>query len=438
MKHILTSAFIAGAALLLAGCGNKVSTHSDPDLKVSSVTTSTSTEKTSPSSSSNAVTTTTSTATTAVTTTTVPQPPADLILKGMDTVEVYTELTLDEFITDKNVELSEGSALLNTADPGEYQVDIKYISNGNEFTEKLTYNVADTTPPLLLNSGWNPYHVAGKDFDLSNYVGFADNYDRNVSLTYTGDIDPNTLGNYPLHAIATDSSGNSTEWDVTISVVNSVPVPPDDRTRVPFSDFAAAYGGEGRRLGLDISAWQADVDFNALKNAGCDFVIMRAGYCYGDPKTDDYFFQNLERARAAGMDYSIYFYFTDNNEEEVREHARWLADVLGGEPVDLPIAFDWEDFGTFQQFGMNIKDLNDLYAAFRDELSKYGYDTMLYSSRNFLRDFWTEKTKSLGPVWLAHYVDETNYDGDYYIWQQSSCGRIDGIAGDVDMNVLYE
>lgn len=435
-KILLTILFSAGA-LILTGCGNKASDNSEPKLsaEVASISQSES-EKASSSAVTSAVTTTKITAT--AVTTTVPQPPADLKLSGMDRVEVYSDLTLNDFITDKNVELKEGDALLNTSDTGEYEVDIKYIYNGNEFSKKLNYIVEDTTPPLLLNSGWTPYHKAGKAFDLNDYVGFVDNYDRNVSLTYTGDIDPAAVGDYPLHAAAYDSSGNVTEWDVTISVVETVPVPPDDRTRVPFADFAAQYGGEGRRLGLDISAWQTNVDFDALIGAGCDFVIMRAGYCYGDPKTDDYFYQNLERARASGMDYSVYFYFTDNSEEEVREHARWIAEQLGGEPTSLPIGFDWEEFGNFQKYGMNINDINNLYAAFRDEMSKYGYETMLYSSRNFLRDVWYEKTKALGPVWLAHYVDETNYDGDYFIWQQSSCGRIDGIAGDVDMNILYE
>ncbi len=437
MNKILITMLISVGAVVLSGCGNKVSDKNEPKLSAEVASSMPSdAEATSEHVSTSAV--TTAVTTTVVTTTTVPQPPADLRLSGMESVEVYSDITLSDFITDKNVELSEGDALLNTADTGTYEVDIKYKYNGHEFSKKLDYIVEDTTPPLLLNSGWETMHKAGKAFDLNDYVGFVDNYDRNVSLSYTGDIDPNTVGDYPLHAVAADSSGNVTEWDVTISVVNEVPKPADNRTRVSFEDFAAQYGGEGRRVGLDISAWQTDVDYDALIGAGCDFVIMRAGYCYGEPKTDDYFHQNLERARASGMAYSVYFYFTDNSEDAVREHARWIAEQLGGEPTDLPIGFDWEEFSHFQKYGMNIHDINNLYAAFRDELAKFGYDTMLYSSRNFLRDVWDEKTKALGPVWLAHYVDETNYEGDYYIWQQSSCGRIAGINGDVDMNVLYE
>ncbi len=62
---------------------------------------------------------------------------------------------------------------------------------------------------------------------------------------------------------------------------------------------------------------------------------------------------------------------------------------------------------------------------------------MLYSSKNFLNNIWSERTKSSTPVWLAHFVDETDYDGEYAIWQASAYGHIPGINGDVDMDIQY-
>ena len=84
---------------------------------------------------------------------------------------------------------------------------------------------------------------------------------------------------------------------------------------------------------------------------------------------------------------------------------------------------------------MNIHDLNCIFEAFCDELEKNGYSAMLYSSKNFLNNFWENRGDH--PVWLAHYVDETDYEGSYAIWQASAYGRIPGIAGDVDMNIRY-
>ncbi|MBP0974486.1 MAG: glycoside hydrolase family 25, partial [Oscillospiraceae bacterium] len=58
-------------------------------------------------------------------------------------------------------------------------------------------------------------------------------------------------------------------------------------------------------------------------------------------------------------------------------------------------------------------------------------------SKNVLETIWSEKSKRIAPVWLAHYTKQTNYEGDYAIWQASAYGRIPGIAGDVDMDIRY-
>ena len=132
-----------------------------------------------------------------------------------------------------------------------------------------------------------------------------------------------------------------------------------------------------------------------------------------------------------------YFYTTDRSEEKVRENVRWIADLLKGQKLDLPIVFDWEEFSHFQQYGMSIRDLNNVYAAFADEVVKQGYKPMLYSSKIFLDTIWSERSKNISPVWLAHYVDETTYTGEYAIWQANAYGRIPGIDGDVDMDIQY-
>lgn len=379
-----------------------------------------------------------SAATAAVTTTaSKTEPPENLILKCRDTVEVWEKLTIENLITEKNVELAEKDAAVDTTSLGAHEIAVKYKSGEAEFEKKLSYTVVDTTAPMLLNGGWSPIHIRGKDFDLNDYVGFADNFDPHPALTYEGIVDVSKNGDYPLKATVTDSSGNVTSWDVTITVADSKPVVADTNQRVKFSDFTAKNSGEGRSFGIDVSAWQGDVDFNAVKAAGAEFVFIRIGYYYDHVVMDDYFKSNLQKAKSAGLKVGLYFYTTDNTEESAREHARWIVQQLEDTSLELPIAFDWEEFGNFQQYGMSIHDLNEIYLAFADEVEKHGYKSMLYSSKNFLNNFWTESTKSANPVWLAHFVDETDYGGDYWIWQGSCFGKIPGIAGDVDMNVMY-
>jgi GH25 family lysozyme M1 (1,4-beta-N-acetylmuramidase) len=160
------------------------------------------------------------------------------------------------------------------------------------------------------------------------------------------------------------------------------------------------------------------------------------GYYYGsDIVMDDYYMQNMANATAAGLDVGVYFYTADNTEEGARERARWIVEQPDGRKLDYPIAFDWEEWSTFQEYGMNIRDLNNVFEAFCDEVEKSGYTAMLYSSKNFLESVWENYGDH--PVWLAHYTDETDYEGDFALWQASAYGRIPGIGGDVDMNIRF-
>ena len=435
MNHLKYMYLFAGimSACLFTGCADRPAESRSSDSAAEAVTTAPAATTTSTA----AVTTTTTVTTTVVTTTQKIDPPDDLHMTCLDTVEAGSDITLDAFITDRNVALKDGSALLDTSNPGWYNAEIPYLYHGAEFTHTLQYHVIDTTIPYVINPGLESYHKVETPFDLNDYIGFADNCDSRPVLTYEGEIDPDTVGSYPLAVTVTDSSGNYNTWNITVNVVEEVPKSVDTEPRVNYSDFISRYEGDDVRFGIDVSAWQGDIDYKAVRDAGCSFVIIRAGYFYSQVVPDDYFRQNLKNAAAAGLDVGVYFYTTDRSEEEVREHVRWITEQLDGQKLDLPIVFDWEEFAHFQKYGMSIHDLNNVYAAFADEVRKQGYTPMLYSSKIFLDTIWSEHTKASSPVWLAHYVDETTYTGEYEIWQASSCGRIPGIDGDVDMDIQY-
>lgn len=299
------------------------------------------------------------------------------------------------------------------------------------------YAVKDSTPPLMLWSGEGAIILTGDEFDIKNVIGYGDNADPNPKVEYTGKVDTSKPGDYPLHVTVTDASGNSTDWDTNISVADSLPSYQDDSPRTKFGDFVSAYKKDGRHFGIDVSEWQGDIDFDKVKKAGCEFVIMRAGFSLdGKVTADATFKKNYEAAKKAGLKIGLYLFSYDNTEELARNSARWVIDQLGGDIPDLPIAFDWEDFGQFQTYEMSFIGLNRLYDAFSDELRKAGCDCMLYGSLNYLEKVWEDTDTR--PVWLAHYTDNTDYKGPYRIWQASSTGRISGIEGDVDMNILYD
>ena len=108
---------------------------------------------------------------------------------------------------------------------------------------------------------------------------------------------------------------------------------------------------------------------------------------------------------------------------------------MGGYKLDLPIAFDWEDFSNFRKFKLSLHNLNEMANAFIKTVMDAGYQGMLYSSKTYLENFWQNKYNY--PVWLAHYTDKTSYQGNYLMWQLSNTGRIPGIYGPVDINIMY-
>ena len=309
------------------------------------------------------------------------------------------------------------------------------LTPAKEFT--LRYSVEDTEPPVILWNGSGTVLQRGTDFDINEVFGYGDNADPAPQINVDGKVYMDTAGRYSMHITLTDASGNSTESDLYVDVADPLPAYTDNYARTKFSSFARKYKGTGRSFGIDVSTWQRDIDFEAVKAAGCDFVIIRVGYSDDGTLTEDsYFRKNLKNAKAAGLKVGLYMYSYDNSEEEVRRAADKIIELLGEETLDLPIAFDWEDFGHFQKYRMSFATLNSLYDAFAEELATGGYDCMLYSSRNFLDEVWAETDTR--PVWLAHYTDKTDYKGPYMMWQASNTGRISGIEGDVDLDILYD
>lgn len=352
----------------------------------------------------------------------------------MDTVEVYQQVKLKDFVFDSNAKLKNGDELLNTNELGEHEVTLKMELDGAEAEKKVKYTVADTTPPVML-LGDDIYLDVGDYFDIDSYISYADNFDRTPSLTVEGDVDTSAEGTYPLTLYIDDANGNRLTKYLNVNVGGSAYDPYYDDSTIDFGDFMQTYSGNGREFGIDVSRWQGDIDYNAVSDAGCRFVIMRMGYGEsGGTDLDEYYYANMSGASAAGLKVGVYFYSTDTTADGARATAKKIVDTLDGRKLDFPIAFDWEEFQSFQRYGMNIHDLSEVYEAFADELEKSGYEAMLYSSKNFLELFWENKNNR--PVWVAHYVEETTYEGDWYIWQRCGTGRINGISGAVDLNVL--
>lgn len=198
---------------------------------------------------------------------------------------------------------------------------------------------------------------------------------------------------------------------------------------------------ENIRLGVDVSVFQGDIDWEQVKAAGYEFAILRIGYRgYGEEGTlnaDEKFEQNLENARKAGIDVGVYFFSQAVNEEEAKEEADFVLEHLKGQELQMPVVYDPEhiledeartDGVTGEQFTQNAK-------VFCKEIEEAGYDAMIYS--NMLWEAYELDLEKLldYPVWYADYEELPQTPYRFSMWQYSSTGSVTGIEGNVDLNI---
>ena len=366
-------------------------------------------------------------------------PPQITVLTEKVVLEPGTLYAAEDML--QNVTVDEGELTFDSdfdpSFPGDYYVKITAVDeSGNTSEAFYQIIVGDNEAPLVFRSGSGTLLEIGDDVEIRDLLSYGDNYDPSPQLEITGTYNKNEVGIYPIHAVLTDASWNKTEWDFSIEVVEEIPTDDTQPDYYPFSQFRADHPGEGLHYGIDVSRWQGDIDFQAVKNAGCEFVIMRIGYSEdGELFLDKYFRQNYERAKSVGMPVGVYVFSYESTEEDVRKSTQMIFDELGGDELEMPIVFDWENFSRFQNYNISFRTLNHLYDVFEEMVTENGYDCMLYGSKYYLQAVW--KNTDTRPIWLAHFISQTNYAGPYRIWQASATGKIDGIDGYVDMNILY-
>ena len=163
---------------------------------------------------------------------------------------------------------------------------------------------------------------------------------------------------------------------------------------------------------------------------------MRIGYSHqGKLFLDEKFRQNLSGAKAAGLPVGVYLFSYDYLESEMLTALEDVFEELGDTKLELPLIFDWENFGRYQNYEMSFLQLNHMYDVFEEQVEAHGYRCMLYGSRYYLANIW-QKTDTR-PIWLAQYNSVPTYEGPFEIWQRTDVGVIDGIDGKVDLNILY-
>ena len=185
--------------------------------------------------------------------------------------------------------------------------------------------------------------------------------------------------------------------------------------------------------GIDVSHWQNLIDFNKVKEAGFDFVIIKAGGSDYGFYTDKMFKTNYAKAKAAGLKVGAYYFVGKKflGEYNGAADGQRFVKLLEGMQFEYPVFLDVET--TDRRFKA---EATDAAIAFCDVLEKAGYFVGIYASdvSGFKERLDHTRLKKYAH-WVARYGKEPEVCKEYGIWQYSSKGSIDGISGSVDLDV---
>ncbi len=195
------------------------------------------------------------------------------------------------------------------------------------------------------------------------------------------------------------------------------------------------------KLGIDVSKWNQEIDWEAVKDAGVEFAIIRCGYrgaSTGALVIDPRYEENIRGAIDAGIPVGVYFFTQALDEVEAVEEASMVIRLIEDYDVDYPVFLDSESTGGGGRAdGLDSDERTRAHRAFLQTIEAAGYETGVYASRNWLNDKIDMTKLSDYRVWLAEYADVPTYDQYYHMWQYTSKGTVDGISTNVDLNLCY-
>lgn len=190
----------------------------------------------------------------------------------------------------------------------------------------------------------------------------------------------------------------------------------------------------GTIKGIDVSVHNGNIDWNKVKNAGIQFAILRAGYGKVASQKDKQFENNYAGAKGVGIPVGVYWFSYAKTVEEARQEAEVCVSILAGKQFEFPVFFDQEDKETLATGKANC---SAMVRAFCEVLEKNGYWVGLYTSRSMLSTHIEDDIKTRYALWVAEWGAKLNYNGSVGIWQYCETGKVDGISGNVDLDIAY-
>lgn len=262
---------------------------------------------------------------------------------------------------------------------------------------------------------------------------------------FPGDEDPEALL-HQQHAIQATAPPIEAYIEPTVSETEpeNPTIPPE---RNPYDKYDFQYNRHNYLLlqnvrsspGIDVSAFQGNIDWHQVKASGIEFAIIRLGYRgyeSGKLVEDAYAKANLEGAKEAGLKVGAYFFSQALNIRETDEEIAFMLKMLGNTKLDMPIVLDWEiPADSARTRNMDATTLTDIQRHFCGQMRSKGYQPMIYFNWHQSEHLYVLHDLEEYPFWLALYSDRMTYPWKVEMWQYSDKGKVPGIQGNVDLNV---
>lgn len=243
---------------------------------------------------------------------------------------------------------------------------------------------------------------------------------------------------------------------LTAAVWSAKPVPDDPEPEIlppltdnPYEAGDFAYNEQGYLtcltgesvLGIDVSEHQGEIDWQQVRAAGVEFVIIRVGgrgYGTGKIFSDSRAAEYYAGAKAAGLKVGAYFFSQAVDIWEAAEEARFLLQAVRDWEIDMPLVFDWEYVSADARTGnMDAQTLTECARVFCRALERAGYTPMVYFNLYQARDLMVMEELTDKQWWLARYADTMDFAYRVDMWQYSCTGTVPGISGEVDLNLWF-
>ena len=202
------------------------------------------------------------------------------------------------------------------------------------------------------------------------------------------------------------------------------------------------HGGDYEGVaGIDVSAYQTEIDWEKVKSSGVEFAMIRVGYrgyTTGNLDLDDCFHAHIKGALEAGLDVGVYFFSQSLTPEEAVEEAEYVVEQIKEYEISYPVVYDWEEVqGPARTDEMNMLMLTSCAMAFCETIEKAGYEAGVYFNQTYGYEQFNLVSLKDYVFWLAEYDPVPSFVYNFQIWQYTNEGAVPGIEGPVDLNICF-